>query len=166
MIDNRSRLMVKVIAIISLSLLFVSCSGNKSSKLLKIATTTSLDNSGLLAHLVTVFEEEYNVEVDIIASGTGQAIEYGMRGDVDMILVHAVELEKKFVAEEFGISRNIIMRNDFIVLGPLTDPAKIKNESTASNAFSNIAKMNRFYGDPVGFYFLVKSKNLSYCLIY
>ena len=90
---------------------------------LKMATTTSTDNSGLLAVLNPPFENKYDVKLDVISVGTGKAIRLGKNGDVDLIFVHAPEAERKFVAEGSGIEREPVMHNDFVIVGPATDPA-------------------------------------------
>lgn len=108
-------------------LVSVSLNSNSNVMRLKMATTTSTDNSGLLAVLNTAFENQYNVKLDIISVGTGKAIRLGENGDVDLIFVHAPEAEKKFVSEGSGIERKPVMHNDYIIVGPETDPADIKN---------------------------------------
>ena len=105
---------------------------------LKMATTTSTDNSGLLAVLNPPFEKKYNVKLDVISVGTGKAIRLGMNGDVDLILVHAPNAEKKFVAEGFGIEREPVMHNDFIIVGPVEDPAGLKSAKNISEAMSRL----------------------------
>lgn len=91
-----------------------------------LATTTSTYDSGLLDYLLPNFEREKNVEVQVIAVGTGQAIEMARRGDADVILVHSPSDEKKLVEEGYGVDRRCIMYNDFLIIGPERDPAKIK----------------------------------------
>lgn len=94
-------------------------------EILKLATTTSLYDSGLLDHIVPDFEKEYKVKVNIISVGTGKALKLGENGDVDLLLVHAPEAEKAFVEKEFGIDRITFMYNYFIFVGPENDPAEI-----------------------------------------
>ncbi len=107
---------------------------------IKLATTTSTDNSGLLKALLPPFEKKYDARVDVIAVGTGKAIKLGANGDVDIILVHARAAEDKFVNDGFGVNRRDVMFNDFIILGPKDDPAKVKSVKTVADAFKNIAK--------------------------
>jgi len=90
---------------------------------LRLATTTSTDNSGLLAVLHPPFEDRFDVRVDVIAVGTGKALKLGENGDVDVILVHAPGAEKKFVQNGFGVERLAVMHNYFVLLGPVADPA-------------------------------------------
>jgi len=106
---------------------------------LRLATTTSTENSGLLAALLPAFEKENNCQVDVIAVGTGKAIKLGETGDVDVILVHARSKEDKFVAAGYGIDRRDVMYNDFVVLGPESDPAGIKGISDVTEAMRRIA---------------------------
>jgi tungstate transport system substrate-binding protein len=96
---------------------------------LRVATTTSLYNTGLWSYLEPMFEEQYNVELDIIYAGTGIALEWGRRGDVDVITVHAKAHEEKFVADGYGIERVIFAYNYFLIVGPAADPAGIKGLS-------------------------------------
>lgn len=118
-----------------------------------LATTTSTQDSGLLDYLLPFFEEAYGVEVDVIAVGTGQALELGQNGDADVVLVHAKAREEAFVSDGYGIERFDVMYNDFIVVGPEDDPAGISNLETAADAFAAIANEERIFvsrGDDSG----------------
>ena len=95
---------------------------------LRLATTTSTENSGLLAELLPPFEKANDCKVDVIAVGTGKAIKLGETGDVDVVLVHARSQEDKFVDGGFGVDRRDVMYNDFVILGPDSDPAGVKGE--------------------------------------
>ena len=106
---------------------------------LRLATTTSTADSGLLEAILPSFEEAFNARVDVVAVGTGQAIELGQNGDADVILVHARAREDEFVAAGFGLARSDVMYNDFIVVGPQADPAGIEGRATAAEAFAAIA---------------------------
>jgi tungstate transport system substrate-binding protein len=106
---------------------------------LRLATTTSTENSGLLAELLPSFEKANDVKVDVIAVGTGKAIKLGETGDVDVILVHARSKEDKFVAAGFGVGRRDVMYNDFVLLGPESDPAGIKGAKDVAAAMAKIA---------------------------
>lgn len=120
---------------------------------LKMSTTTSTDNSGLLKVLLPPFEKENNCKVDVIAVGTGKALKIAEQGDVDVVFVHARKLEDKFVADGYGINRKDVMYNDFVILGPADDPAGIKGAKTAAEALKMIAaKQARFVsrGDESG----------------
>ncbi len=106
---------------------------------LRLATTTSTDNSGLLAVLLPPFEQANDCQVDVIAVGTGKALKLGETGDVDVVLVHARSKEDKFVADGFGVDRRDVMYNDFVILGPETDPARIRGGKDAAAALGRIA---------------------------
>ena len=98
---------------------------------LRLATTTSTENSGLLDMLHPVFEQMSGLKVDIIAVGTGKALKLGENGDVDLVMVHARAAEDAFVAAGFGVNRRDVMHNDFIILGPAADPAGVKGLDAA-----------------------------------
>jgi tungstate transport system substrate-binding protein len=106
---------------------------------IKMATTTSTDNSGLLDVLLPPFEQKFNIKVDVIAVGTGKALKLGENGDVDIVFVHAREAEDKFVNDGYGINRRDVMYNDFIIIGPKEDPAGIKGMEDAVMALKQIA---------------------------
>jgi tungstate transport system substrate-binding protein len=106
---------------------------------LTLATTTSTENSGLLAYLLPGFTEEYGVEVDVIAVGTGQALKLGEDGNADVLMVHARSREDAFMEAGHGVRREDLMYNDFVILGPASDPAGIKGTSDAPAALAQIA---------------------------
>ncbi len=106
---------------------------------LRLATTTSTENSGLLSHLLPPFEQKCRCKVDVIAVGTGKALKLGERGDVDVVLVHARTLEDQFVAQGWGVDRKDVMYNDFVIVGPKGDPAQVKAATSAKEAFRKIA---------------------------
>jgi len=106
---------------------------------LRLSTTTSTENSGLLAVLLPPFEARTGLKVDVIAVGTGQALKLGEAGDVDVTLVHARALEDRFVAEGYGVNRRDVMHNDFIVIGPASDPAGVRGMMDAVAALRQIA---------------------------
>jgi len=106
---------------------------------IRLATTTSTDNSGLLEALLPSFTARTGVEVDVIAVGTGKALALGENGDVDVVLVHAPSRERAFVNAGHGVNRRYVMYNDFVILGPPDDPAGISGMSNSSDAFSRIA---------------------------
>ncbi len=109
---------------------------------LRLATTTSTADSGLLDFILPDFQNKFNAKVDTIAVGTGQAIELGTKGDVDVVLVHARTQEDKFVADGDGVNRLDVMYNDFVLVGPKEDPAKVKDMTAAKDAFTAISKMS------------------------
>jgi tungstate transport system substrate-binding protein len=111
----------------------------QAQEILRIATTTSTENSGLLAQLHPRFESIYDAKVQVIAVGTGKALRLAENGDVDIVFVHAPAAEMKFVNNSFGINRTAVMHNDFILLGSKNDPANIKSANTLMAAMSKIA---------------------------
>ena len=90
-----------------------------------VASTTSTEQSGLFKHLLPDFEKKAGIQVRVVALGTGQALDMGRRGDADVVFVHAQALEEKFVAEGHGVRRHAVMYNDFVLVGPKSDPAKV-----------------------------------------
>lgn len=110
-----------------------------AEKIIKMSTTTSTENSGLLGVLLPEFTKDTGIQVKVIAKGTGAAIRDGMDGNVDIIFVHAKAREEKFVADGYGAFRLGVMHNDFVILGPKTDPAGIKGMKKAAAALKKIA---------------------------
>ena len=104
-----------------------------------LATTTSTYDSGLLDHILPDFEKRYNAVVKVIAVGTGQAIKTGENGDADVILVHSPPDEIKFIDEGYGVDRRCVMYNDFVIIGPVDDPAKVDG-IPVSDAFGKISE--------------------------
>lgn len=105
-----------------------------------VQSTTSTQNSGLLDAILPEFQEKTGIEVRVVAVGTGQAIKNAMNGDGDVLLVHAKPAEEKFVAEGWGVSRQDVMYNDFVLIGPVTDPAGVVGGNDIVAALSAIAK--------------------------
>ena len=106
---------------------------------LRLATTTSTENSGLLGSLLPSFEEAFHLEVDVVAVGSGQALKLAENGDADVVLSHAPVLEEAFVANGFGVNRRGVMYNDFVIVGPPADPAGIRGAKSAVEALRTIA---------------------------
>jgi tungstate transport system substrate-binding protein len=106
---------------------------------IKCASTTSTQNSGLFDYILPLFAKKTGIQVDVVAVGTGAAIEIGKRGDADVVFVHAKPLELKAVAEGYFVNRHDVMYNDFVIVGPPNDPAKIKGLKSATEAFKKIA---------------------------
>jgi len=123
-----------------LLLLIVSASGIAGQNMvLRMATTTSTENSGLLRDILPAFEKATGYTVHVTPVGTGKALRMGQDGDVDVVLVHAPPAEKKFVAAGYGVNRRHVMYNDFVIVGPANDPAKIKGMKDAVKALARIA---------------------------
>jgi tungstate transport system substrate-binding protein len=97
-----------------------------ADKFIVLASTTSVDNSGLLGHILPLFKAKTGIEVRVVALGTGQALDVARRGDADLVLVHDPDAEAKFIQEGHGVNRREIAWNDFVIVGPNADPAKIK----------------------------------------
>jgi len=135
---NRMKIIISTLAVLLLVLgslgVFTACEEStagtvapkKAVPRLKVATTTSLYDTGLWGYLEPMFEEEYGVGMDILYAGTGKALEYGRRGDVDVITVHAKAQEEQFVADGYGVERVPFAYNYFLIVGPQDDPAGIK----------------------------------------
>ncbi|MFN3281684.1 MAG: substrate-binding domain-containing protein [Tabrizicola sp.] len=104
-----------------------------------IASTTSIENSGLFAHILPIFRAETGIEVRVVSQGTGQALETGRRGDADVVFVHARAQEERFVAEGYGVERFEVMHNDFVIVGPSADPAGVRDATDAAAAMAAIA---------------------------
>ena len=94
-----------------------------------MASTTSTEQSGLFKHLLPMFTKAAGIEVRVVAVGTGQALDAGRRGDADVLFVHDTPAEEKFVAEGFSLKRSPVMYNDFVLIGPASDPAKVKGNN-------------------------------------
>jgi tungstate transport system substrate-binding protein len=103
------------------------------------ASTTSTENSGLFGYILPLFEKKTGIKIKVVARGTGASIEMGKRGDADVVFVHAKEQELKVVEEGFFVNRHDVMYNDFVVIGPTDDPAKIKGTKSVTEAFKKIA---------------------------
>jgi tungstate transport system substrate-binding protein len=114
-------------------------------KTIILATTTSTQDSGLLDVLLPIFEKKTSYFVKTIAVGSGQAMAMGQKGEADVLLVHSPEAEKKFMAEGYGINRRLVMHNDFIIVGPPGDPAKIKGMKSSLESFKKIASANALF---------------------
>lgn len=132
---------MKRIAVGLLSVFIVSSIVMASAETrIRMASTTSTQNSGLFDHILPIFEKKTGIKVDVVAVGTGAAIEIGKRGDADVVFVHAKEQELKAVQEGSFVNRHDVMYNDFVVIGPTNDPAKIKGMKSAPDAFKKIAE--------------------------
>ncbi|MEW6215883.1 MAG: substrate-binding domain-containing protein [Nitrospirota bacterium] len=121
-------------------LLVLSVLGISAETRIRCASTTSTQNSGLFDYILPIFEKKTGIRVDVVAVGTGAAIEIGKRGDADVVFVHAKELELKAVQEGYFVNRHDVMYNDFVIIGPTNDPAMIKGIKSAINAFRKIAE--------------------------
>jgi tungstate transport system substrate-binding protein len=114
--------------------------GHAASRTVILATTTSTQDSGLLDVLVPMFERQTGYVVKTVSVGTGQALALGGRGEADVVLAHAPETEKKYLADGSMVNRRLVMHNDFIIIGPEADPARIQGLGRAIDAFRRIAE--------------------------
>lgn len=105
-----------------------------------VASTTSTQDSGLFAYLLPIVEARTGIAAKVVAQGTGQALDTARRGDADVVFVHDPEAERRFVAEGFGVARHPLMYNDFLIVGPAADPAKIRGEKDVTRALQAIAR--------------------------
>lgn len=125
----------------------------RAEERLRLATTTSVQDSGLMPYLMSRFEKLCNCSVHVIAVGSGQALKLAENGDVDMVLVHDPDAEKEFVDKGWGINRKTFMVNDFVILGPQSDPAGVKGMKDAARAFAKIRESGALFvsrGDASG----------------
>jgi len=132
---------------------FFVTTGFDSAKNIRLASTTSTENSGLLKYLIPFFEKKTGYRVNVIVAGTGQALRMGRDGNVDALLVHAAKAERKFIKSGFGVNKRSVMYNDFIFVGPKNDPAKIFGESNALKVLEKIAIKKQLFvsrGDDSG----------------
>ncbi len=158
---TRTRALVFSGLLIGVLLLLANLEALAAEGRLRLSTTTSTENSGLLAVLIPPFEARFKLRVDVIPVGTGRALKLAEGGDVDVTLVHAPELEERFLKQGFGINRRYVMYNDFVIVGPPHDPAGIKNAPDAKSAFRRIAQTKDLFisrGDRSGTH--IKELNL------
>jgi tungstate transport system substrate-binding protein len=117
-----------------------SCAVEAQPRYITVASTTSTEQSGLFKHLLPIFEKKTAIQVRVVALGTGQALDMGRRGDADVVFVHARPLEEKFVVEGYGVRRHEVMYNDFVLIGPKSDPVKVAGGKDAAQALQRIHK--------------------------
>jgi tungstate transport system substrate-binding protein len=144
------KLFALLISILLFSMVLAACAAPTAAptqaptpaaeKKLTLATTTSTQDSGLLDYLLPAFEKEFGAKVDVIAVGTGQALQLGVDGNADVLLVHSRAKEDEFMKNGDGVRREDVMYNDFVIVGPESDPAGIKGMTSAVDAFKKIAE--------------------------
>lgn len=144
----------KSFAVVIFSLLvFLSAESLAAERFITVASTTSTQNSGLFDKLLPLFEKHSGIDVRVVAVGTGQAIRMAKNGDADVLFVHHKPSEIAFVKAGFGVKRFDVMYNDFVIIGPKSDPAKINGIKSVTQAFSKISQTARFFisrGDDSG----------------
>jgi tungstate transport system substrate-binding protein len=110
----------------------VTCLASAQGKFIVMASTTSTEQSGLFAHLLPAFKQATGIDVRVVAVGTGQALDIGRRGDADIVFVHDTQAEEKFVAEGHALERRAVMYNDFVIVGPASDPVRLQGSDAAA----------------------------------
>lgn len=136
---NMNSILVKTQLLFTALLSLVLSTSIHADEPLRLATTTSTENSGLLAELLPAFSKHTGINVDVIAVGTGKALQIARSGDTDVVMVHARQAEDVFIAEGFGVNRRDVMENDFVIIGPANDPANINGKKSTLGALKKIA---------------------------
>jgi tungstate transport system substrate-binding protein len=134
-------------------LCLIPLSALAQERFITLASTTSTEQSGLFDHIIPLFRQQTGISVRVVAVGTGQALQIGMRGDADALLVHDRAGEDKFVAEGHGLDRRDVMFNDFVIVGPKSDPAGVRGVRQASEVFRRIGQAQTIFasrGDDSG----------------
>jgi tungstate transport system substrate-binding protein len=137
--------MFMMVLLASLAIYPAMAAAQPAQKNIIMATTTSTQDSGLLDVLLPIFEKKTGYFVKTIAVGSGQAMAMGAKGEADVLLVHSPAAEKKFMADGNGVERRLVMHNDYIILGPPNDPAKIRGMKKAAEAFKKISASNSIF---------------------
>lgn len=127
------------------AMLLCTASSWGASKTVVLATTTSTQDSGLLDLLIPVFEKESGYQVKVISVGSGHAMKMGAMGEADVLLVHSPDAEKNFMAAGFGVNRRLVMHNDFVIVGPPADPAKVRGAGSTAEVFKRIARSGSMF---------------------
>jgi tungstate transport system substrate-binding protein len=136
--------------------LLAASSASAQERFITVASTTSTEQSGLFTHLLPLFRQKTGIQVRVVALGTGQALDMARKGDADVVFVHAKQLEEKFVAEGFGVQRFEVMYNDFVLVGPKSDPAKVAGSKDIVASMQRIRAANAPFasrGDKSGTHF-------------
>ncbi len=145
MIEKLDKCCIRFVVMVWLSsILMVPCAWADGKSIL-LQSTTSTANSGLYDHILPLFKDKTGIQVNVVAVGTGQAIKNAKNGDADVLLVHAKSAEEKFVDEGYGVKRFDVMYNDFIIVGPPSDPARIVGTRDAATALQIIAKSESIF---------------------
>jgi tungstate transport system substrate-binding protein len=129
---------VRSLFVIAATIALAGAPADAQDKSIIVASTTSTQDSGLFGHILPLFKAKTGIDVKVVAQGTGQALDTGRRGDADVVFVHAKGQEEKFVADGFGVKRYPVMYNDFVLIGPKSDPAGIKGMSDVVKALQAI----------------------------
>ncbi|OLB72636.1 MAG: sulfate transporter [Alphaproteobacteria bacterium 13_2_20CM_2_64_7] len=129
---------VRSLFVIAATIALAGAPADAQDKSIIVASTTSTQDSGLFGHILPLFKAKTGIDVKVVAQGTGQALDTGRRGDADVVFVHAKAPEEKFVADGFGVRRYPVMYNDFVLIGPKSDPAGIKGTTDVAKALQAI----------------------------
>jgi tungstate transport system substrate-binding protein len=129
---------VRSLFVIAATITLAGAPADAQDKSIIVASTTSTQDSGLFGHILPLFKAKTGIDVKVVAQGTGQALDTGRRGDADVLFVHAKAPEEKFVADGFGVKRYPVMYNDFVLIGPKSDPAGIKGMSDVAKTLQAI----------------------------
>jgi tungstate transport system substrate-binding protein len=129
---------VRSLFVIAATITLAGTPADAQDKSIIVASTTSTQDSGLFGHILPLFKAKSGIDVKVVAQGTGQALDTGRRGDADVLFVHAKAPEEKFVADGFGVKRYPVMYNDFVLIGPKSDPAGIKGTTDVAKALQAI----------------------------
>jgi tungstate transport system substrate-binding protein len=124
--------MIRRSCLAAVAALLVALPAAAQERFITVASTTSTEQSGLFGHILPIFKEKTGIEVRVMALGTGQALDVGRRGDADVVFVHDAAAEEKFVAEGYGVTRLEVMYNDFVIVGPSSDPAGAKGNDVVA----------------------------------
>ena len=133
-----------ITVVIACSVLFLGCE-KADEQSIRLATTTSTESSGLLDVLVPAFKAKTGIDVEVMPMGTGKALRTARDGNCDLVLVHAPKAEEQFVRQGWGVNRRQIMYNDFVILGPASDPAKVRGLESGGKALKRIATAGRVF---------------------
>jgi len=123
---------------IALALGLLALTATAQERFITVASTTSTEQSGLFGHILPIFEQQTGIKVRVVALGTGQALNLARRGDADVVFVHAKSAEEKFLAEGHGVKRYPVMYNDFVLIGPKSDPANVGGAKDITEALNRI----------------------------
>jgi tungstate transport system substrate-binding protein len=129
---------VRSLLVMAATIALIGGPADAQDKSIIVASTTSTQDSGLFGHILPLFKAKTGIDVKVVAQGTGQALDTGRRGDADVVFVHAKAQEEKFVNDGFGVKRYPVMYNDFVLIGPKSDPAGIKGMSDVARALQTI----------------------------
>lgn len=145
-------MLTRPMLVIAAAMVFLATHAGAQEKSIVVASTTSTQDSGLFGYLLPIFKQKTGIDVKVVAQGTGQALDTARRGDADVVFVHAKSAEEKFLSEGFGVKRYPVMYNDFVLIGPQSDPVGIKGKDivTALQTIKDKAALFISRGDRSG----------------